>query len=198
MKFDTLGLRAELLRAVGEQGYTQATPVQAKAIPVVLAGSDVMASAQTGTGKTAAFTLPLLEKLAAGNGARALRALILTPTRELAAQVHENLRAYGRHLNIRSAEIYGGVNINPQIGKLRRGLDVLIATPGRLIDHIERGTVDLRQIETLVLDEADRMLDMGFINDIKKIISMIPAKRQSLFFSATMPKSIVSLSKQIL
>ncbi len=198
MQFDSLGLRAELLRAVGEQGYTEATPVQAKAIPVVLAGSDVMASAQTGTGKTAAFTLPLLEKLSKQTGERKLRALILTPTRELAAQVHENLRDYGRHLNIRSVEIYGGVNINPQMTKLKRGVDVLIATPGRLMDHMERGTVDLRHIETLILDEADRMLDMGFRPAIDRIVRSLPKQRQTLLFSATFSKEITALAHQFL
>jgi len=198
MQFDTLGLRAELLRAVGEQGYTEATPVQAKAIPVVMAGNDVMASAQTGTGKTAAFTLPLLHKLGSQQGERKLRALILTPTRELAAQVHQNLRDYGRHLSVRSAEIYGGVNINPQITKLKRGVDVLIATPGRLMDHMERGTVDLRNIDTLILDEADRMLDMGFRPAIDRIVRSLPKQRQTLLFSATFSKEITTLAHQFL
>ncbi|SRR6056297_429249 len=198
MQFDSLGLRAELLRAVGEQGYTEATPVQAKAIPVVLAGNDVMASAQTGTGKTAAFTLPLLEKLGKQAGERKLRALILTPTRELAAQVHQNLRDYGRHLNIRSVEIYGGVSINPQMTKLKRGVDVLIATPGRLMDHMERGTVDLRHIDTLILDEADRMLDMGFRPAIDRIVRSLPKQRQTLLFSATFSKEITALAHQFL
>lgn len=198
MQFDTLGLRAELLRAVGEQGYTEATPVQAKAIPVVMAGNDVMASAQTGTGKTAAFTLPLLHKLGSQQGERKLRALILTPTRELAAQVHQNLRDYGRHMSVRSAEIYGGVNINPQITKLKRGVDVLIATPGRLMDHMERGTVDLRNIDTLILDEADRMLDMGFRPAIDRIVRSLPKQRQTLLFSATFSKEITTLAHQFL
>jgi len=198
MNFDSLGLRAELLRAVGEQGYSEATPVQEKAIPAVLAGHDVMASAQTGTGKTAAFTLPLLEKLGKQPGDRKLRALILTPTRELAAQVHENLRNYGRHMSIRSVEIYGGVNINPQITKLKRGVDVLIATPGRLIDHMERGTVDLRHIDTLILDEADRMLDMGFRPAIDRILRSLTGKRQTLLFSATFSKEISALAHKFL
>ena len=198
MQFDSLGLKAELLRAVSEQGYTQPTPVQQKAIPVVLAGHDIMASAQTGTGKTAAFTLPLLQKISEAGGERKLRALILTPTRELAAQVHENLRAYGRHLNIRSLEVFGGVNINPQISKLRRGVDVLIATPGRLIDHMERGTADLRHIDTLILDEADRMLDMGFRPAIDRIVKVLPKKRQTLLFSATFSKEISQLAHQFL
>ncbi|MEE4297199.1 MAG: DEAD/DEAH box helicase [Wenzhouxiangella sp.] len=198
MSFDSLGLKAELLRAVGEQGYTQPTPIQDKAIPAVLAGRDLMASAQTGTGKTAAFTLPLLQKLSDQSGPRKLRALILTPTRELAAQVHENLRAYGRHLNLKSLEVFGGVNINPQMDKLRRGIDVLIATPGRLIDHIERGTVQLKDIEVLVLDEADRMLDMGFRPAINRILKHLPKQRQTLLFSATFSKEITALSQQFL
>ncbi len=198
MSFDSLGLKAELLRAVGEQGYTQPTPIQSKAIPAVLDGRDLMASAQTGTGKTAAFTLPLLQKLSDQSGPRKLRALILTPTRELAAQVHENLRAYGRHLNLKSLEVFGGVNINPQMDKLRRGIDVLIATPGRLIDHIERGTVQLKDIEVLILDEADRMLDMGFRPAINRILKHVPQKRQTLLFSATFSKEITALSQQFL
>ncbi len=198
MSFDQLGLSAELLRAVGEQGYSQPTPIQAAAIPVVLAGRDVMASAQTGTGKTAAFTLPLLHKLKRANGPSRLRALVLTPTRELAAQVHENLRAYGRHLNLRSLEVFGGVNINPQINKLERGVDILIATPGRLIDHMERGTVRLDQIDTLVLDEADRMLDMGFRPAIDRIVKKLPRKRQTLLFSATFSREITALAQQYL
>ena len=198
MSFDSLGLQAELLRAVGEQGYTQPTPVQLKAIPAVLAGRDLMASAQTGTGKTAAFTLPLLQKLNEHTGPRKLRALILTPTRELAAQVHENLRAYGRHLNLKSLEVFGGVNINPQIDKLRRGVDVLIATPGRLIDHLERGTMRLDSIEMLVLDEADRMLDMGFRPAIERILKHVPKKRQTLLFSATFSAEITKLAQRFL
>jgi ATP-dependent RNA helicase RhlE len=199
MSFESLGLRAELLRAVGQQGYTEPTPIQLQAIPVVLKGHDVMASAQTGTGKTAAFTLPLLQKLGQNSsGDHRLRALILTPTRELAAQVHENLRGYARHMQIRSAEIFGGVNINPQISKLQRGVDVLIATPGRLIDHIERGTVDLRHIDTLILDEADRMLDMGFKPAIDRIVRGLPKRRQTLLFSATFSKDITELARRFL
>ena len=198
MSFDQLGLKAELLRAVGEQGYTQPTPIQAKAIPVILAGNDVMASAQTGTGKTAAFTLPLLQKLDRANGPSRLRALILTPTRELAAQVHENLRAYGRHMNLRSLEVFGGVNINPQINRLARGIDILIATPGRLMDHMERGTVRLDQIDILVLDEADRMLDMGFRPAIDRIVRKLPKQRQTLLFSATFSRDITALAQQYL
>ncbi len=198
MSFDSLGLKAELLRAVGEQGYTQPTPIQLKAIPAMLAGRDLMASAQTGTGKTAAFTLPLLQKLSESKGPRKLRALILTPTRELAAQVHENLRAYSRHLNLKSLEVFGGVNINPQMDKLRRGVDVLIATPGRLIDHLERGTARLDGIEMLVLDEADRMLDMGFRPAIERILKHVPKKRQTLLFSATFSAEITALAQRYL
>jgi len=199
MKFDSLGLKAELLRAVSEQGYTQPTPIQQKAIPVILAGRDIMASAQTGTGKTAAFTLPLLHKLSDQSGQqRQPRALILAPTRELAAQVNENLRAYGRHVRLRSLEIFGGVNINPQITRLQRGIDVLVATPGRLIDHMERGTVDLSKIGFLVLDEADRMLDMGFRPAIDRIVKVLPKQRQTLLFSATFSKEITQLAHNFL
>jgi len=198
MSFDSLGLNAELLRAIQDQGYTQPTPVQQKAIPAVLEGRDVMASAQTGTGKTAAFTLPLLQKLSEQTGDRQLRVLILTPTRELAAQVNENLRAYARHLPIRSLEVFGGVNINPQIDKLRRGIDVLIATPGRLIDHIQRRTVRLDRIDTLVLDEADRMLDMGFRPAIDRIVKSLPKQRQNLLFSATFSKDIKQMASRFL
>ncbi|NBD95886.1 MAG: DEAD/DEAH box helicase [Gammaproteobacteria bacterium] len=199
MNFDSLGLKAELLRAVGEQGYTEPTPVQQKAIPVILQGRDIMASAQTGTGKTAAFTLPLLHRLSEQGGhQRQPRALILAPTRELAAQVNENLRAYGRHVKLRSLEIFGGVNINPQISKLQRGIDVLVATPGRLIDHMDRGTVDLSKIEFLVLDEADRMLDMGFRPAIDRIVKVLPQQRQTLLFSATFSKEITRMAQNFL
>ncbi len=199
MQFDSLGLKPELLRAVSEQGYTQPTPVQQKAIPVVLEGRDLMASAQTGTGKTAAFTLPLLHQLSERRaGHPRPRALILLPTRELAAQVHENLRAYGRHLNLKSLEVFGGVNINPQITKLKRGIDVLIATPGRLIDHMERGTVRLDAIETLILDEADRMLDMGFRPAIERVVKALPKQRQTLLFSATFSKEITEMARRYL
>ena len=199
MSFQSLGLRAELLRAVDAQGYTEATPIQQQAIPLVLKGSDLMASARTGTGKTAAFTLPLLQQLAADeqdNGQ--LRALILTPTRELAAQVHENLSAYSRHLRLRSTTVFGGVSINTQISKLRRGVDVLIATPGRLLDHMQRGTVDLRGVKTLVLDEADRMLDMGFRPAIDRIVAALPRQRQTLLFSATFSSEIKQLAQRYL
>ena len=199
MNFDSLGLKAELLRAVNEQGYTQPTPVQAHAIPPILTGHDIMASAQTGTGKTAAFVLPLLHRLSDARGnTTGPRALILTPTRELAAQVNENLRAYGRHLGLRSQEIYGGVGINPQIARLKRGVDILVATPGRLIDHIQRGTVDLKGVETLVLDEADRMLDMGFRPAIERIAKQLPRHRQTLLFSATFSADITGLAQRYL
>jgi len=203
MSFDTLGLSAELLRAISEQGYNEPTPVQSKAIPIVLDGKDVLAGAQTGTGKTAGFTLPLLQRLnenPVSNGRRPVRALVLTPTRELAAQVGESVQTYGRHLPLQSAIIFGGVKINPQIAKLRRGVDILVATPGRLLDHASQKTVDLSQVEILVLDEADRMLDMGFIHDIRKIMAMLPGKdkRQTLLFSATFSNEIKQLASRLL
>ena len=202
MSFDSLGLSAALLRAVSEQGYTAPTPIQAQVIPVVLAGRDVMAGAQTGTGKTAGFTLPLLQRLAAATpapgGRRHIRALILTPTRELAAQVAESVRNYGKHVPLRSAVIFGGVSINPQISELRRGVDIVIATPGRLLDHAQQRTVDLSHVETFVLDEADRMLDMGFLPDIRRVINFLPQKRQNLLFSATFPDDIRSLANRML
>jgi len=203
MSFDTLGLSAELLRAIGEQGYSEPTPVQRKAIPVILDGRDVMAGAQTGTGKTAGFTLPLLQRLStssASKGRRPVRALVLTPTRELAAQVGASIDTYGRHLPLQSAVIFGGVKINPQIEKLRRGVDILVATPGRLLDHAGQKTVDLSQIEILVLDEADRMLDMGFIHDIRKVLALLPGNgaRQNLLFSATFSNDIRKLAEGLL
>ncbi len=199
MNFDSLGLKAELLRAVSEQGYASPTPIQQRAIPLVMAGRDLMASAQTGTGKTAAFTLPLLHALSEQTGhQRHPRVLILIPTRELAAQVNENLRAYSRHVKLRSVEIFGGVNINPQISKLQRGVDLVVATPGRLIDHMQRGTINLSGIETLVLDEADRMLDMGFRPAIDRIVNALPKKRQTLLFSATFSKEIGEMAKRYL
>ena len=203
MSFDNLGLCAELLRAIREQGYTEPTPVQSKAIPVILRGKDVLAGAQTGTGKTAGFTLPLLQRLNENphtNGHRPIRALVLTPTRELAAQVAESIEIYGRHLPLRSTVIFGGVSINPQKDKLRRGVDILVATPGRLLDHISQRTVNLSQVEILVLDEADRMLDMGFINDIKKLLALMPRNgvRQNLLFSATFSKEIKQLADRLL
>lgn len=200
MNFDELGLHAGLLRAVADQGYTQATPVQAKAIPVVLSGRDLMASAQTGTGKTAAFTLPILHRLRETEqpNRRAVRALILTPTRELAAQVHDNVKAYSKHLPVRSLALFGGVSINPQLDRLQRGVEVLVATPGRLIDHLDRGSVDLSQVETLVLDEADRMLDMGFRPAIERLLRALPNKRQTLLFSATFSGEIRQLANKLL
>jgi ATP-dependent RNA helicase RhlE len=198
--FDTLGLKPELLRAVAEQGYSQPTPIQAQAIPVVLAGKDLLGAAQTGTGKTAGFTLPLLQILSARANAshsparHPVRALIVTPTRELAAQVEESVRTYGKYIPLKSITIYGGVGMQPQIDALRRGVDILVATPGRLLDHVQQKTVDLRQVEILVLDEADRMLDMGFIHDIRRILALVPPKRQNLLFSATFPDEIRKLA----
>ena len=199
MTFDALGLSAEILRAVRAQGYTVPTPIQAQAIPLALAGRDLLAGAQTGTGKTAAFTLPLLQRLSgAGSRNPTPRALVLTPTRELAAQVQESVRTYGRHLALTSTVVFGGVGINPQINTLRRGVDILVATPGRLLDHLQRKTVDLSRIEILVLDEADRMLDMGFICDIRKVIAVLPTQRQNLLFSATFSAEIRKLADQLL
>ncbi len=203
MSFNTLGLRAELLRAISEQGYTEPTPVQNKAIPLILEGKDVLAGAQTGTGKTAGFTLPLLQRLCentAVNGRRPVRALIITPTRELAAQVQESIETYGRHLPLNSAVIFGGVKINPQKKQLRQGVDILVATPGRLLDHAQQRTVDLSQVEILVLDEADRMLDMGFIHDIRRVLALLPANgdRQNLLFSATFSEEIKQLADRLL
>jgi ATP-dependent RNA helicase RhlE len=194
--FDTLGLRAELLRAVADEGYTQPTPIQAQAIPLVLAGQDLLGAAQTGTGKTAGFTLPILQRLMATEtqGPKKIRALVLVPTRELAAQVQQSIRTYGKHLKMRSTVVYGGVGFQPQAHELRRGVDILVATPGRLLDHAQQRTVDLKSVEILVLDEADRMLDMGFIHDIRKILAMLPAKRQNLLFSATFPDEIRKLA----
>ena len=201
MSFNTLGLSSELLRAVSDQGYTEPTPVQRQAIPVILAGRDILAGAQTGTGKTAGFTLPLLQRLNAAprsDGRHRVRALILTPTRELAAQVEESVRTYGRHLSLSSAVIFGGVKINPQIDRLRRGVDILVATPGRLLDHVGQKTLDLSGVEILVLDEADRMLDMGFIRDIRRILQLLPAARQNLLFSATYTDEIRKLADGLL
>ncbi len=199
MLFNQLGLTAELLRAVEEQGYQTATPIQQQAIPLVLEGGDLLAGAQTGTGKTAAFTLPLLQRLQHGTAnRRSIRALVLTPTRELAAQVGDSVRDYGRHLPFRTAVIYGGVSINTQIAKLRKGVDVVVATPGRLLDHMQQGTINLGAVELLVLDEADRMLDMGFIRDIRKVMKALPAKRQNLLFSATFAPEIRRLANDLL
>ena len=201
MSFDTLGLSAELVRAVYERGYTKATPIQRKAIPIILEGRDVMAGAQTGTGKTAAFTLPLLQHLSkqpSNKSKPVVRALIITPTRELAAQIQESVRDYGKHLHLRSTTIFGGVNIVNQIQKLHRGVDILVATPGRLLDHVRRKTVDLSKIEILVLDEADRILDMGFIHDLRTIISFLPQQRQNLLFFATFSEDIKNLANSLL
>jgi len=197
MQFSDLGLRRELLDAVAAEGYTSPTPIQAKAIPAVLKGRDLMGAAQTGTGKTAGFTLPLLQRLAEGNpaGARRIRALVLTPTRELAAQVGDSVATYGQHLPLRSAVVFGGVGIHPQIKKLQRGVDVLVATPGRLLDLHGQDAVDFSRLEILVLDEADRRLDMGFIHDIKRILRLLPQKRQNLLFSATFSDEIRALAK---
>jgi ATP-dependent RNA helicase RhlE len=193
MSFDSLGLTPELLRAVAEQGYATPTPIQAQAIPVVLAGKDLLAAAQTGTGKTAGFTLPIL-KVLHERKTKGVRCLVLVPTRELAAQVQESVRTYGKYKPLRSTTIFGGVNINPQIQELRRGVDVVVATPGRLLDHVQQKTIDLGQVEILVLDEADRMLDMGFIHDIRRILGLLPKQRQNLLFSATFPEEIRKLA----
>ena len=201
MSFTTLGLSAELLRAIADQGYSKPTPVQSRAIPVILEGKDILAGAQTGTGKTAGFALPLLQLLSKRSSTSAknsVRALILTPTRELAAQVEESVAAYGKYLPLKSAVIFGGVKINPQIGQLRRGVDVLVATPGRLLDHVQQRTLDLSKVEILVVDEADRMLDMGFIRDIRRILKLLPARRQNLLFFATFSNEIKTLAENLL
>jgi len=203
MSFENLGLAEPLLKAVSEAGYATPTPIQAQAIPAVLNGGDLLAGAQTGTGKTAGFTLPLLHMLAASQkpvagGRRPIRALILTPTRELAAQVEECVRLYGKYLPIRSMVMFGGVGMNPQIEALRRGVDILVATPGRLLDHHQQGTLDLGNVEYFVLDEADRMLDMGFIHDIRRVLAILPPRKQSLLFSATFSDDIKSLAERLL
>ncbi|OOY42191.1 hypothetical protein BOV91_07780, partial [Solemya velum gill symbiont] len=202
MSFKSLGLRTELLRAVSEQGYSKPTPIQSKGIPPVLEGRDIMGGAQTGTGKTAGFTLPLLQRLMesgqATKGKRPLRALVLTPTRELAAQVEDSIDTYGKYLPLKSMVIFGGVSIRPQIDKLRNGVDILVATPGRLLDHAGQKTIDLSNIEILVLDEADRMLDMGFIRDIRKVLALLPKQKQTLLFSATFSKEIRVLAHKLL
>ncbi len=201
MSFSSLGLSAELLRAVSDKGYSEPTPIQLQAIPVILDGRDILAGAQTGTGKTAGFALPLLQRLSAqpsAGGRHVLRALILTPTRELAAQVEESVRTYGRHLALQSTVVFGGVGFTPQADKLRHGVDILVATPGRLLDHVQQKTVDLSRIEILVLDEADRMLDMGFIRDIRKILALLPKQRQNLLFSATYTDEIKQLADGLL
>ncbi|MBK8866103.1 MAG: DEAD/DEAH box helicase [Betaproteobacteria bacterium] len=204
MLFTDLGLAEPLLRAVREQGYDTPTPIQAQAIPIVLQGGDLMGGAQTGTGKTAGFTLPMLQRLSLvkpvrdARGRIPIRALILTPTRELAAQVEESVRTYGKYLPLTSMVMFGGVGMQPQIDRLRKGVDILVATPGRLLDHHQQGTLDLKQVEIFVLDEADRMLDMGFIHDIKKVLAVLPAKKQSLLFSATFSDEIKALADRLL
>ena len=200
MTFDELGLSAPLLRAVKEKGYSEPSPIQAQAIPAVLCGRDLMAAAQTGTGKTAGFTLPILQLLHASDSAHPhrIRVLVLTPTRELAAQVAESVATYGAHLPFTSAVVFGGVKINPQIAKLRKGVDILVATPGRLLDLHQQGEVNFKDLEILVLDEADRMLDMGFIHDIRRILKLLPEKRQNLMFSATFADEIRSLTSKML
>ncbi|MFK5914575.1 MAG: ATP-dependent RNA helicase RhlE [Woeseiaceae bacterium] len=202
MSFDSLGLSAEILRAVSDKGYTTPTPIQQQAIPLVLEGRDLMGGAQTGTGKTAGFTLPLLQRLLNTakpyQGRRPLRCLILTPTRELAAQVQESVRDYGRHLSLKSTVVFGGVSINPQKMKLIKGVDILVATPGRLLDHVSQRSADLSNIDILVLDEADRMLDMGFIHDIKKVLALLPKHKQTLLFSATFSNDIKKLANNLL
>jgi len=199
MSFDNLGLSAPILKAVAEQGYKKPSPIQAEAIPVVLKGKDVMAAAQTGTGKTAGFTLPILELLSKGQHAspNQARTLILTPTRELAAQIQESITVYGKNLPLRSTVVFGGVKINPQMMRLRRGMDILVATPGRLLDLYNQNAIRFKQLEILVLDEADRMLDMGFIHDIRKILALLPKKRQNLLFSATFSNEVRQLAKGI-
>ncbi|MBG6072550.1 MULTISPECIES: DEAD/DEAH box helicase [unclassified Polaromonas] len=204
MKFEELNLAPAILKAVLEQGYDTPTPIQAQAIPAVLAGSDLLGGAQTGTGKTAAFTLPLLQRLSSEprltnrRGVNAVRALIMTPTRELAAQVEESVRTYGKYLDLTSMVMFGGVGMGAQIEKLRRGVDILVATPGRLLDHASQGTLDLSQVQILVLDEADRMLDMGFIHDIKKVLALVPKQKQTLLFSATFSDEIRELTNSLL
>ncbi|MTJ54181.1 DEAD/DEAH box helicase [Anabaena sp. UHCC 0253] len=205
MSFSNLGLSPEIVRAVTERGYNQPTPIQKQAIPVVLAGGDIMAGAQTGTGKTASFTLPLLQRLSTNKNSQShaqgfppIRALILTPTRELAAQVEESVRDYGKYLNLNSMVMFGGVSIGPQKRQLRTRVDILVCTPGRLLDHVQQGTVNLSRVEVLVLDEADRMLDMGFINDIRRILSLLPKQRQNLLFFATFSEKVKTLAAGLL
>jgi ATP-dependent RNA helicase RhlE len=205
MSFSNLGLSPEIVRAVTERGYNQPTPIQKQAIPVVLAGGDIMAGAQTGTGKTASFTLPLLQRLSTNKNSQShaqgfppIRALILTPTRELAAQVEESVRDYGKYLNLNSMVMFGGVSIGPQKRQLRTRVDILVCTPGRLLDHVQQGTVNLSRVEVLVLDEADRMLDMGFINDIRRILSLLPKQRQNLLFFATFSEKVKALAAGLL
>jgi ATP-dependent RNA helicase RhlE len=201
MSFEELGLAPALVRALAEIGYASPTPIQSEAIPLALAGHDLLGGAQTGTGKTAAFVLPMLHKLSATavpGAPRKIRALVLTPTRELAVQVHDSIKGYGKHARLASTCIYGGAGMVPQIDAMRRGVDILVATPGRLIDHIERGTARLGEVELLVLDEADRMLDMGFLPAIKRILNRLPSKRQTMLFSATFEDSIKKLAMEFM
>lgn len=200
MKFTELGLKAEILRAIGDEGYDTPTPIQAQAIPLVLAGHDLMAAAQTGTGKTAGFTLPILQLITSRPAASKVRprVLVLTPTRELAAQVEESVRTYGRYLNLKTAVIFGGVGMGPQEKALKQGLDILVATPGRLLDHLGQRTADLAGVEILVLDEADRMLDMGFLPDMKRLFKHLPKNRQTLLYSATFSDDIRQLAESLL
>ncbi|MEX1267707.1 MAG: DEAD/DEAH box helicase [Balneolaceae bacterium] len=201
MSFKSLNLEEPILKSLTEEGYTEPTPIQSQAIPIVLKGSDLMGCAQTGTGKTAAFAVPILQLLSngkTGGGLKKIRSLIVTPTRELAIQIDESFRNYGRHTGQKTAVVFGGVNQNKQVKVLNRGVDILTATPGRLLDLMNQGFISLKDIEIFVLDEADRMLDMGFIHDIKKLLAALPKKRQTLFFSATMPPEIIKLSKSIL
>ncbi|MDX2493396.1 MAG: DEAD/DEAH box helicase, partial [Desulfuromusa sp.] len=200
MLFSSFGLSEPILRAIEEKSYSTPTPIQMKAIPAVLSGRDVMAAAQTGTGKTASFTLPLLQRLSDGDKVKSnhIRALVLTPTRELAVQVAESVAIYGKHLSLKSGAVYGGVKINPQMMKLRGGIDVLVATPGRLLDLFSQNAVKFSQLEILVLDEADRMLDMGFREEIRKILALLPTNRQNLLFSATFSDDIRKLANGLL
>jgi len=201
MQFDSLNIIDPILKSLQEEGYTTPTPIQAEAIPIILQGTDLLGCAQTGTGKTAAFAIPILQLLSANkvyDRKRKIRSLIVTPTRELAIQIGESFNAYGRHTGLTNTVIFGGVNQNPQTAALIRGVDIVVATPGRLLDLLNQGFLHLRDVEILVLDEADRMLDMGFIHDVKKILTVLPKKRQSLFFSATMPPEIVTLAATIL
>ena len=202
MSFSTLGLSEPLLKAIQDEGYTTPTPIQKQAIPVILNKKDVLAGAQTGTGKTAGFTLPLLQILSEqknrNNQKPKIKALILTPTRELAAQVDESVVTYGKYLPFKSTVIFGGVGINPQISTLKKGVDIVVATPGRLLDHVGQKTIDLSEVEFLILDEADRMLDMGFIHDIKKVLAILPKQRQNLLFSATFSSDIKKLADNLL
>ena len=201
MLFKSLNIIEPILKSLKEEGYTSPTPIQEQAIPIVLKGTDLLGLAQTGTGKTAAFAIPILQLLSADktyNNRKKIRSLIVTPTRELAIQIDESFKAYGRHVGLSSTVVFGGVNQNPQTNALQRGVDILIATPGRLLDLINQGYISLKSIEIFVLDEVDRMLDMGFIHDVKKLLALLPHKKQSLFFSATMPPEIVKLANSIL